>query len=91
MKRCVSLCLACIVFVTLLSNRAFSLNSPYTPPVSPQESLSVGDRYVVEKKYGDREEITVLKSAETEVETIPDGQPQYGYCFPSYGGSVLVS
>ena len=61
MKRCVSLCLACIVFVTLLSNRAFSLNSPYTPPVSPQESLSVGDRYVVEKNMAIAKKLQSLK------------------------------
>ena len=91
MKRCLSLCLACIVFVTLLSNRAFALNSPYSPPVFPQESLSIGDHYVVEKKYGDREEVTVLKSEEAEVTTIPDGQPRDGFSFPDAGGSVLIS
>lgn len=91
MKRCVSLCLACIVFVTLLSNRAFALSSPYSPPDCVQESLNVGDSYVIQPKYGEREEVTVLKREETTVETTPSGQPRDGFSFPAAGSSVLIS
>lgn len=40
-------------------------------------------------RYGERYVSTIEKSSKDHVNTVPQGQPRYGYCMPS-GGSVYI-